>query len=154
MTLADFAALSPDPASRWGGGRAMRFRALILERDGARCRMLRDGAVCGDPATTVDHIVPRSRGGAAYDPANARAACADCNYRAGGRLSSNAVVPDGLTAYQAGLVQLMDEWNLPRDAGSRFVRSVLARAGVTQLPGAGSLDVACRWRRGTFSDAE
>ena len=34
---------------------------------------------CGQPANTIDHIQPASRGGNLYDPANLRAACAHCN---------------------------------------------------------------------------
>lgn len=31
---------------------------------------------CGQPATDVDHITPRSRGGAPYDPGNLQSLCA------------------------------------------------------------------------------
>ena len=34
---------------------------------------------CGKPATDVDHIVPRSRGGAPFDPANLQSLCASCH---------------------------------------------------------------------------
>jgi 5-methylcytosine-specific restriction endonuclease McrA len=37
------------------------------------------GPRCTVRATQVDHIVPISEGGAMYDPANLRAACAPCN---------------------------------------------------------------------------
>jgi 5-methylcytosine-specific restriction endonuclease McrA len=47
-------------------------RQAVLKRDGYRCRY------CGAPATTVDHVVPRSRGGS-DDPTNLVAACARCN---------------------------------------------------------------------------
>lgn len=45
---------------------------VILARDGRRC------AYCGARAATVDHILPRSRGGASTF-ANLVAACRDCN---------------------------------------------------------------------------
>jgi 5-methylcytosine-specific restriction endonuclease McrA len=48
-------------------------RLAILERDGYRCML------CGKPATTVDHILPRSKGGG-DEPENLRAACGRCNY--------------------------------------------------------------------------
>src|SRR5688572_8571010 len=53
-----------------------RVRLEILHRDGWVCRVL--GPTCKGHATTVDHIVPLSRGGARLDPANLRAACASC----------------------------------------------------------------------------
>jgi 5-methylcytosine-specific restriction endonuclease McrA len=49
-------------------------RARILKRDNNRCRY------CGAPATTVDHIVPKSNGGSDHD-SNLAAACRDCNNR-------------------------------------------------------------------------
>lgn len=49
-------------------------RRGVLARDGARC------AYCAAPASTVDHVVPRSRGGPhAWE--NVVAACRDCNAR-------------------------------------------------------------------------
>lgn len=55
-----------------------RVRLQVLERDRHRCRY------CGDSATTVDHVVPRIRGGS-DDPANLAAACESCNYSKGAR---------------------------------------------------------------------
>lgn len=55
-----------------------KIRAAVLRRDGHRCRY------CGAPATHVDHVDPRKRGGD-DDPANLRAACAQCNLSKGGR---------------------------------------------------------------------
>ncbi len=43
-------------------------REEILFRDGQRC------AICGEPATEIDHIA-----GSSSEPANLRAVCADCN---------------------------------------------------------------------------
>lgn len=54
-------------------------RAGILRRDGRRC------AYCGKRADTIDHVVPRSRGGRhTWD--NCVAACRDCNSRKADRL--------------------------------------------------------------------
>lgn len=52
-------------------------RRRILERDGYRCTIR--GPRCRGRATTVDHIIPRSRGGTSVD-GNLRAACTACNY--------------------------------------------------------------------------
>jgi 5-methylcytosine-specific restriction endonuclease McrA len=54
-------------------------RAGVLRRDGRRC------AYCGKRADTIDHVVPRSRGGAhTWD--NCVAACRLCNSRKADRL--------------------------------------------------------------------
>ncbi len=54
-------------------------RAGVLRRDGRRC------AYCGKRADTVDHVVPRSRGGQhSWD--NCVAACRACNSRKADRL--------------------------------------------------------------------
>ena len=54
-------------------------RAGVLRRDGRRC------AYCGKRADTIDHVVPRSRGGAhTWD--NCVAACRACNSRKADRL--------------------------------------------------------------------
>lgn len=50
----------------------------VLERDGHECRY------CGDPADTVDHIIPQSQGGG-HDMDNLVAACEPCNKRKGAR---------------------------------------------------------------------
>jgi 5-methylcytosine-specific restriction endonuclease McrA len=55
------------------------FRLTILERDNYVCYH------CGGVATDADHIVPLARGGAEYDPANCRAACAHHNRSRGAR---------------------------------------------------------------------
>jgi 5-methylcytosine-specific restriction endonuclease McrA len=54
-------------------------RARVLARDGGICWL------CGGPgATTVDHVIPRARGGG-DDEDNLRAAHLDCNMRRGAR---------------------------------------------------------------------
>lgn len=49
-------------------------RAALMHRDRFRC------AYCGAKADTVDHVVPRSRGGD-HSWENCVAACANCNHR-------------------------------------------------------------------------
>ena len=72
--------------SRGGSTRRWRrLRALVLDRDGARCQVpAPGGGPCGAFASHVDHIRPRSLGGN-DDPANLRAACPSCNLRRGAR---------------------------------------------------------------------
>jgi 5-methylcytosine-specific restriction endonuclease McrA len=54
-------------------------RAGVLRRDGRRC------AYCGKRADTIDHVIPRSRGGThTWD--NCVAACKACNSRKADRL--------------------------------------------------------------------
>jgi 5-methylcytosine-specific restriction endonuclease McrA len=54
-------------------------RRAVLQRDRFRC------AYCGERASTIDHVVPRSRGGRdGFD--NCVAACGPCNTRKGDRL--------------------------------------------------------------------
>lgn len=69
----------------WAGGSTRSWREQrkrILERDHHVCQVR---LVCaGAPATHVDHIVPKSRGGT-DDDSNLRAACADCNLKRGNR---------------------------------------------------------------------
>jgi len=56
-------------------------RAGVLRRDGRRCQY------CGKRADTIDHVVPRSRGGThTWD--NCVAACRTCNSRKADRLLS------------------------------------------------------------------
>nr|WP_246361159.1 HNH endonuclease [Haloechinothrix aidingensis] len=50
-----------------------------MHRDRCRC------AYCGSKATTVDHVVPRSRGGA-HTWQNCVACCSKCNHRKADRL--------------------------------------------------------------------
>ena len=56
-------------------------RRAVLRRDGGRC------AYCAAPADTVDHVVPRSRGGR-HDWSNVVAACKRDNMAKGDRLLS------------------------------------------------------------------
>lgn len=54
-----------------------KVRLTVLERDAYLCQIR--GTNCTTTATEVDHIVPISKGGAKYDPANLRASCHKCN---------------------------------------------------------------------------
>ena len=54
-------------------------RAALMHRDRFRC------AYCGSKADTVDHVIPRSRGGA-HSWENCVAACSACNHRKADRL--------------------------------------------------------------------
>ncbi len=54
-------------------------RAALMRRDRYRC------AYCGSRAETIDHVVPRSRGGA-HTWENCVASCASCNHRKADRL--------------------------------------------------------------------
>ncbi|MCV2395097.1 HNH endonuclease [Actinotalea sp. M2MS4P-6] len=56
-------------------------RRTVLQRDAHRC------AYCEGPADTVDHVLPRSRGGA-HEWTNVVAACRRCNHRKADRLLS------------------------------------------------------------------
>jgi len=54
-------------------------RAALMHRDRFRC------AYCGGKADTVDHVVPRSRGGE-HSWENCVAACSSCNHRKADKL--------------------------------------------------------------------
>ncbi len=58
-------------------------RSGVLVRDGHRC------GYCGGTATTVDHVLPRSRGGR-NTWSNTVAACGGCNQRKGDRTPAEA----------------------------------------------------------------
>jgi len=53
-------------------------RAKVLKRDGYRCRY------CGEKATSVDHVLPHSRGGTDA-PENLVACCRWCNTSKGSK---------------------------------------------------------------------
>lgn len=69
-----------------GGGDPERWTAIripILERDGYMC------AYCGRKATTVDHVIPKSKGGN-EDAANLVACCKRCNNKKSNRTPEEA----------------------------------------------------------------
>jgi hypothetical protein len=61
-------------------------RSGVIARDGGRC------AYCGGHATTIDHVLPRSRGGR-NTWRNTVAACGGCNQRKGDRTPAEARMP-------------------------------------------------------------
>lgn len=61
-------------------------RQGVHRRDGGHC------AYCGGPASTIDHVLPRSRGGK-NTWKNTVAACAPCNQRKGDRTPDEARMP-------------------------------------------------------------
>ncbi|NUR27233.1 MAG: HNH endonuclease [Catenulispora sp.] len=70
--------------TRWRHSRGPAWsRAGVYARDGHRC------AYCGRPAYTIDHIVPRSRGGL-NSWLNTVAACGPCNQRKADRTPAEA----------------------------------------------------------------
>ena len=70
--------------TRWRCSRGPAWsRAGVLARDHRRC------AYCGKAASTVDHVRPRSRGGA-NSWLNTVAACGGCNQRKGDRTPAEA----------------------------------------------------------------
>ncbi len=73
--------------TRWRHNRGPTWtRSGVLARDGHRC------AYCGAKATTVDHVLPSSRGGR-NTWANTVAACYPCNQRKGDRTPAEARMP-------------------------------------------------------------
>jgi 5-methylcytosine-specific restriction endonuclease McrA len=67
-------------------------RQGVLRRDSGRC------AYCGGHATTIDHILPRSRGGK-NTWKNTAAACGPCNQRKGDRTPAEARMPLRVTPH-------------------------------------------------------
>jgi 5-methylcytosine-specific restriction endonuclease McrA len=73
--------------TRWRRSRGPSWsRPGVLARDERRC------AFCGGPASTVDHVLPRSRGGGDTWE-NTVAACARCNNRKRDRTPTEAGMP-------------------------------------------------------------
>jgi 5-methylcytosine-specific restriction endonuclease McrA len=87
-------------------------RRTVLLRDGHRC------AYCGGPADTVDHVLPRSRGGR-HEWTNVVAACSRCNNRKSNRLlheigwelSFTPRAPRGAAALLAASVRADPSWS-------------------------------------------
>jgi len=78
----------------------------VLNRDGYKC------AYCGKTATTIDHIIPRSRGGT-HEWLNVVAACKTCNHKKGDKLLSEIgwelliqpTVPEGRKWFVIGIAE-------------------------------------------------
>ena len=70
-----------------GSGKWKKLRITILDRDGWQC------AICNKPAHTVDHIIPRVKGGDMWAPDNLQSMCKSCNSSKGGRFFSHKATP-------------------------------------------------------------
>lgn len=58
------------------------LRRAVLARDNWECQFVKNGSKCRAPAKHVDHILPRRYGGQTEEN-NLRAACVECNTKAG-----------------------------------------------------------------------
>lgn len=130
-----------------GGSRAWReLTAVVLERDRWTCQMFRDGHRCGAPATTANHIVPRVYGGR-DTLENLEAACAPCNFRAGGQLRARDTT--AVAQHHNGvvrLVALLDQLGVPVDAGARTAGAAATRHAAHPWRRR-DVEVACSYRR-------
>ena len=70
-----------------GSGKWKKLRVTILNRDGWQC------AICHKPAHTVDHIIPRVKGGPMWTESNLQSLCKSCNSSKGGRFFSPKATP-------------------------------------------------------------
>ncbi len=70
-----------------GSNKWKKLRITILDRDGWSC------AVCHGPAHTVDHIIPRVKGGEMWNPSNLQSMCKSCNSSKGGRFFNGKATP-------------------------------------------------------------
>jgi len=86
-------------------------RKAVFARDGGRC------GYCGGPATSLDHVIPRSRGGThTWD--NVVSACARCNHvkadrgvaELGWRLRHKPVAPTGAAWRVVGARRIDPRW--------------------------------------------
>jgi len=83
-------------------------RRTVFARDGHRCQY------CGSPAESIDHVLPRSRGGLhSWD--NVVAACRRCNTRKEDRLPHEA----GLVLRTAPMAPRQRVWLLAMSGGAR-----------------------------------
>jgi 5-methylcytosine-specific restriction endonuclease McrA len=82
--------------TRWRHSRGPAWsRAGVLARDNRTC------GYCGKVASTIDHVLPRSRGGA-NEWTNTVAACGRCNNRKGDRTPVEARMPVLVKPYAPG----------------------------------------------------
>ena len=79
-------------AAHWLHRPAGWSRNGVLVRDRSAC------AYCGRHATTIDHVLPRSRGGGSTW-SNTVAACASCNHRKANRTPAEARLRLRITPY-------------------------------------------------------
>jgi 5-methylcytosine-specific restriction protein A len=130
-----------------GGSRAWRrTAAAVLWRDQYVCRMLRDGRVCGRPASTANHITPRALGGS-DEMSNLEAACVPCNMGAGARIrAQSAAVTVAHHNTLIKLVALLDAHGAPI-ALDRAAALVLIRQHSPHPYRGALIDAACHHRR-------
>lgn len=135
-------ALTPQGStSRW-----RRIVAYVLEHKGRRCLMRRDGRTCHAYATTVQHIIPRRRGGTDR-LSNLIPACEPCNYGERDADDQPPAPPVSLSMRAAALVDALDAAGLPVTAGARTAAAALERAGVNLRCSRTALQSACDYRR-------
>ena len=93
-------------------------RKAVFARDGGRC------AYCGAAATSLDHVVPRSRGGA-HTWENVVSACGRCNHvkadrgvaELGWRLKRQPKAPTGAAWRIVGAKRMDPRWRPYLDGG-------------------------------------
>ena len=68
-------------------GKWKKLRITILDRDGWQC------VQCGKPGDTVDHIIPRVKGGDMWASDNLQVLCKSCNSSKGGRFFIKQATP-------------------------------------------------------------
>lgn len=86
-------------------------RRAVFARDGGRCQY------CSAPATSLDHVIPRSRGGA-HTWENVVSACSRCNHvkadrgitELGWRLRRPPIAPTGAAWRVVGAKRLDPRW--------------------------------------------
>ena len=70
-----------------GTGKWKKLRITILDRDGWQC------VICNKPGHTVDHIIPRAKGGDMWASDNLQVLCKSCNSSKGSRFFSSKATP-------------------------------------------------------------
>lgn len=86
------------PPERWGGRKAQQYVQLTLAEYGTVCWL------CGLPgATSADHVIPRSKGGAVYDLDNLGPSHKRCNESRGNRdvTGPASIIESGLEFFSA-----------------------------------------------------
>lgn len=94
------------------GRRAALNRRAVFARDGGRCQY------CGDAADSIDHVVPRAKGGT-HSWENVVAACRPCNVRkrdrllhdTGMSLRSTPRAPTGHAWIAVSVPAVPDDWH-------------------------------------------
>lgn len=125
-----------------------RLVAAVFAAKGRRCLMLRDGRVCANYATTVQHIRRREHGGTDH-PDNLLPACGPCNYgeRDPHDPPTYALLPPALTPRQVAVVDALDAYGAACSAGRRTAQVVLTAWRPDLRASGADLDAACAWRR-------